>query len=288
MTQKGLRSLAIAGVLLLTSSVARADSFAHAKVARQAGVTPICFDTTEAPASEVQTGCEIDGNSGFAPVIGTASAIADGVAILGTSATLSSSNSDGQSWEAIGFAEGTDTLRISAFGLAGTQGVADFIFSTHTADSRDDDGRTAGTLGVISEMVVRTHGQTRLIHSLSFPRILPPYAARTFFVYGEPFEVVVSLESKVSCSLCTGNWSGSSDASNTAELDVIEVDGLAPGEFLVESLLGNEYANVVPVPEPGAAATRVLGLLTLGMLWGWRRTGDIGGVEARRPAFARG
>ena len=192
---------ACALITLLTSPMAVADTFVHAKVEPSGAVTPTCFNTTVVPNQGIGTGCEIEGDSGFAPVVGSAFAYANGVDFLGTSARLSSSNSDGGSWEAIGFAEGTDTLRISAPGLAGTQGAADFIFTTHTADERDNGSLLDGTMSVISEMQVKSDGNIRLIHSLSFPRTLPPYAARVFFVYGEPFELTVSLESKVTCSL---------------------------------------------------------------------------------------
>jgi len=101
-----------------------------------------------------------------------------------------------------------------------------------------------------------------MIHSLSFPRTLPPFAARIFFVYGEAFELGVSLESKVTCTLCTGIWNGMSDATNTATLDIVEVQGLDQNQFVVESLLGHSYANVVP--EPSVTLLMGLGLLVLG------------------------
>jgi len=261
--------LALVVVAFLASHIAAASSFVHASVSRSGAPTPECFQTTTTPNQGVGAGCQIAGSSGFDPVVGTASAQADGVALLGTSAQLSSQNADGGSWEAIGFAEGTDTLRITSPGLAGTQGVADFIFSTHTTDTRDSAGLLSGTLGVISEMQVTDDGSIRLIHSLSFPRTLPPFTAQVFFVYGEAFELGVSLESKVTCTLCTGTWNGISDASNTAALDLIEVQGLGQNQFVVESLLGNQYANVVP--EPSTALLLGLGLIVLGGASGKRQ-----------------
>jgi hypothetical protein len=273
MARTRLEFLVFVAATLLTSQIAAADTFVHAKVTRSAAPTPECFSTTATPNQGVGTGCEIAGDSGFAPVGGAAFAIANGVELLGTSARLYSENSDGGSWQAIGYAEATDTLRISAFGRTGTQGVADFLFTTHTTDTRDSVGLLDGTMGVISEMQVKDDGDIRLIHSLSFPRTLPPFTARVFFVYGESFELTVSLESKVSCSLCTGRWNGISDASNTAELQIIHVQGLDQEQFRVESLLGNTYANVVPVPELRTTAQNIFSLLTIGMLvWYPRRS----------------
>jgi hypothetical protein len=60
-------------------------------------------------------------------------------------------------------------------------------------------------------------------------------------------------------------------ASNTAALDIVEVQGLDQGQFLIESLLGNTYANVVPAPEPATAAMNIVSLLTLGLLVRHRR-----------------
>jgi hypothetical protein len=273
MARTRLELLCFVLIALLTSQIAAAETLVHVKVARRSAPIPECFSRNLIPNQGVGTACEIAGDSGFSPVGGSAFAIANGVGFLGTSARLYSENSDGRSWEAIGFAQATDTLRISSFGLNGTQGAADFVFSTHTSDERDGDGLLEGTMGVISQMLVKDDGNIRLNHSLSFPRTFPPYAARVFFVYGESFELTVSLESKVSCSLCTGNWNGISDATNTAELQIINVQGLDQEQFMVESLLGNTYANVVPAPELTTSAQNLLGLLTTGLLvWNRRRS----------------
>ena len=273
MAETGLQMLMVALTALLVSQTAAADTFVHTKVARSAAPMPACSNTTVIPNHEVGVACQIDGDPGFTPVIGSARARANGVGLLGTSARLSSENSDGGNWEAIGFAEASDSLRISAPGLAGTQGIANFIFNTHTTDERDGASLLDGTMGAISEMQVLSDGNIRLIHSLSFPRTLPPYTAQVFFVYGESFELTVSLESKVSCTGCTGGWNGVSDASNTAELEVVDVQGLDQGQFLVESLLGNSYANVVPVPEPATPTMNIVSLLTIGIVsWYGRRS----------------
>lgn len=132
--------------VLLTSQIAAADSFVHAKVARRSAPIPECFNTTTVPNQGIGTGCEIDGDSGFAPVVGSAFAQANGVGLLGTSGRLSSENSDGGNWEAIGFAEGTDTVRISAIGLTGTQGAADFCQQHGRARHRRSPGPRSRTI----------------------------------------------------------------------------------------------------------------------------------------------
>jgi len=268
-------ALVVAG--LLAAEVAAADIYALARVKRQGSPRPQCDSFTATENQGVGAGCDIPADSGFDPVHGTAFAQAL-YGSLHTRARLSSENSDGRSWEAAGYASFSDTLRISAPGKDGEGGAADIVVRTHASNVTQRDALSAGTLSAISELTVSMHGRIVLFHTLSGQE--PLFTGRVFFVYGRPFEFGLGLESKVKCTLCEGSWNGMTDASESAVLEIIEVEGLEPREFSLLSTLGYEYANIVP--EPAAALQHGIALGALGVLL--RRRGRAGRIIAHRSS----
>jgi hypothetical protein len=148
--------------------------------------------------------------------------------------------------------------------MAGETGLADFFFTGDSTDIRETTGLTSGTLSTDSSFDVRADDQIRLIYHFAFPPFLPPIFATVQFVYGVPFEFRVNLESKVKCTICTGQWRGVTDSSNTLVLDSVAVQGMDPQQVSIESDLGNVYANIVP--EPSSALLNGSAVLTLALL----------------------
>lgn len=91
-----------------------------------------------------------------------------------------------------------------------------------------------------------------------------PYYFRMYT--GSPALFSAELVADVRCFGCDVPYAGIVDYFSTATLTAVEVGILAPTQFTVFSADGQSYANVVPVPEPGASVSALIALGTLGFI----------------------
>ena len=270
-TGRTLASVLFTSVLAVSTLVVSTDTNAallHAVRAQQTfAAFPTCNNggmaRDNSTGAGVSVNCEIPAVSGFSAVSGNADAYGT-YGLLGTRAQGSATDGDGRDYTILGSASFTDTLIVTSGSKA--FGNIELQFSISAFQIDDQLLLQDGDLLVFNELLIQIEQERpgpdlrsqfidlAPLQPSQIPGVPPPsptLVSMPFTVdFGEPFELTVRLLSEVRCMLCTGQWSGTANAFNTAVLDVIaSADG---DPLLVQSSLGNVYANVGVVPVPAA------------------------------------